>query len=139
MNRLPKDVLMHIISYTYSPQPKDLIHDIRSYKLINEVNDFYYKLWIVEWQEAMFEDRYRLINDLCFFLNDYAPLDEYSVEYYQVFRKVFRRLFRLRNCSDEDVQKLTNKIWQEPINRQINTVWGLMTVHERNVFYLRLY
>lgn len=134
MNRLPKDVLMHIISYTYSPQPKKLINDIRSYNLINHVNDFYYKLWIVEWQEAMFEDRYWLINDLCFFLNDYAPLDEYSAEYYQAFR----RLYRFRNCSDEDLQKLIDKIWHEPINRQINTVWGLMTVHERNMFYLRL-
>ena len=47
MKQLPMDIIMKIFSYYYSPQPKELMRDIRNYtKTFNEISYIYFTYWI---------------------------------------------------------------------------------------------
>jgi hypothetical protein len=130
MEFLPTDIKLHILSFSYRPQPNDLLDDIKSYNSINRANVYYYQFWIVNFEEPMWEDRNWLINDLTIFLNDGFNQFNSNQEYY----KRFRRLFRLKYHSDDELDRFFDNLWYYPINYQINTVWGLMTVNERIQF-----
>ena len=131
---LPKEIQSKIISYTYMPQPTWLQRDIQSCQLIRKANLYYYHFWIVEVGERMYEDRNWLINDLSFFLNDHIPsLDGYTQKYYDTFR----RLFLLQKKSDEELDIFFDKLWFQPVNFQINLVWGILVESERIEFLKR--
>ena len=62
---LPEDILYKIISYSYSPQPKELLEDIRDYSsTLNTVGNVYYNRWILDVGESVPEDRNWLVNDI---------------------------------------------------------------------------
>ena len=47
MKQLPMDIIMKIFSYYYSPQPKELMRDIRNYtKTFDEISYIYFTYWI---------------------------------------------------------------------------------------------
>jgi hypothetical protein len=78
IDKLPFEVVFnHIIPYTYSPQPKILLEDIRDYVYtFNLISSIYYNRWIVFWGEEENEDKFWLCNDIYRFVDDSKfPLD----------------------------------------------------------------
>jgi len=70
IKRLPLDIILQIISYTYNFQNKDLLYDIINYKEIKTLLlEFYHKIWIIDIQsQDLEEDKKWLINDIfCLF------------------------------------------------------------------------
>lgn len=43
--RFPIEIVYHILPYTYSPQPKELLEDIRSFSLLNKLLIGYYQMY----------------------------------------------------------------------------------------------
>jgi len=73
IDKLPFEVVFnHIIPYTYSPQPKILLEDIRDYVYtFNLISSVYYNRWIVFWGEEENEDKHWLCNDIYRFVDDF--------------------------------------------------------------------
>jgi RNAse (barnase) inhibitor barstar len=119
---LPIDVINHIIPYTYSVQPKELLEDIRSYydtkKIIEKIyfNSFYDDFFIDDKVNKCW-----LINDLFAFENNHN------------FYNIFSRNIMLKKDYEKNkffIGNLENK----KIEIQINIFWGLFTPEERNEF-----
>ena len=46
--KLPREIVDHILQYTYMPQPLGLLEDIRDYSSTLEMaGNVYYKRWII--------------------------------------------------------------------------------------------
>jgi RNA recognition motif-containing protein len=76
IQKLPQDIMYHIIPYTYQLQPNVIMNDIKNYKETKElIVSLYYNYWIVNFEEAEPEDKYWLINDLVSFINRFYGFD----------------------------------------------------------------
>lgn len=113
----------HIIPYTYLPQPKILLHDIRNYsedfKLIQ--NNIYGALFNI----------YLLYLDL-------LTYHDYSISHCNVgptLQELLQRNFMLRNKNSDYLSKYVKQMCNNN-NRKRNTnmLWGLMRPNERNTF-----
>jgi hypothetical protein len=52
IKRLPVDIILQIIPYTYNLQNKNLLNDIINYKeMRNLLLELYYKYWIIDGQQ----------------------------------------------------------------------------------------
>lgn len=74
LKKLPMDVINKIFSYYYSPQPKELLGDIKNYtKSLKIIEKIYYDFWIGNWPldftPASGQDKDWLINDIFSFAN----------------------------------------------------------------------
>ena len=75
IHKLPMDIVLRILPYTYNPQTKELLEDIRNnYQTKNELFSLYYQLYIVKNGDEEPEDKHWLDNDLVAYTNDYTPL-----------------------------------------------------------------
>jgi hypothetical protein len=129
INKIPKDILLfHIIPFTYSPQDRLLLQDIKHYISSKKyVLELYYNKYIIEWGEPEPEDKYWIINDIIAFYNGYnATMFEYIDGFYDIF---FRIPFIQKR---EQVTLYIDKIEYRDIQSQINIFWGLFTPEERN-------
>lgn len=133
---LPIDIINHIIPYTYSIQPRELLEDIRSYSDTKEsIENIYYDLWFKDdlWFEEDGDeivDKCWLINDLFAFANDYNPT---IFGFVDSFYNIFSRNIMLK----KDFEKINNfigKLENESIEKQINIFWGLFNMEERMDF-----
>lgn len=129
INKLPIDIVNNIISYTYSPQSKELMNDIKSYfKTKRKVFADYHDMWFDDIYED--SDKSWLINDLYSFANDYNPT---IFIYVHSFYAIFARLFML-NANRHKINTYISKLENEKIDKQINIFWGIFTPEERNDF-----
>jgi len=129
INRLPHDIINHIIPYTYNLQRKSLLEDIKNYKKIKiSLLKIYYYLWI-EWvgSNEQDDDKYWLINDLIAYSNDYkATMNGYVDKFYDVWgRNIFLK-------TREEIDIYFFKTERKNVSTQINIVLGLLTPTERN-------
>ena len=74
LKKMPTDVINIIFSYYYSPQPKELLDDIKNYtKSLKEIEKIYYDFWIGNWPPAFplapGQDKDWLINDIICLIN----------------------------------------------------------------------
>lgn len=124
---LPNDVVInHIIPYTYSPQNRELLIDIRSFKTDL---DFTESVYMTIYNEFI------LLHDLIKFCNNKKyPVFNIDVK----FENILRRNFMLR-CMSEPV--LTYHIFQQyhrnmntNIMRKIRLLWGLLLPRQRSRF-----
>lgn len=116
IQHLSKDVKEHILSYTYSPQPSDLLSDIRDYTYsLDYIKKVYFSRWLLD-------DIFEYVNEI-FILNYYD---------------FWRRLFVFRNITEEAINNhLLKSFYQKYMQTQINILWGLLTPLERsNIIYL---
>jgi len=129
INRLPLDIVLEIIPYTYHLQNKNLLDDIINY---NETKtllfEFYYKYWIIERQSLdPEEDKNWLINDIFAYANDYnATMYGYVDKFYNIFK---RHIFLQTN---EKIYKYVYNLEKKEVISQINIFLGLLTIKERN-------
>jgi hypothetical protein len=120
MNKLPKEIIYKIISFTYSPQPKYLTEDIISFYLSKQICNFlYHDYWIIQMGNETLEDKYWLLNNLFNYTNKFL-------------HSIFTRI-PLLNTQNKVINymKCFNKT---DIKTQINILFGLMTPIERNIF-----
>lgn len=124
--KLPLDIIMRIIPYTYNLQNKILLDDIINYtETRTTLLDKYYKFWCVD-RESLFpdEDKHWLINDIFSYVNNYNAL---LYGYVDKFNNIFRRNLYMRSCLELYVYRLQEK----SVMTQINILLGLLTPAER--------
>lgn len=123
---LGNDLQQKILSYTYSPQNYDLLYDIQDYTYsLDTAEEYYFAKYMIEIEDFQYK------TDLNWFLDDifeYISNNIFRIHYYDFWR----RLFRLRNKSDEDINHyIATAFYEKTIENQINILWGLLTPEER--------
>lgn len=128
LSRLPRDIQLHILSYTYRSQPEALCEDIRNFvETKEELLQKYHRYWIVRLGMSFPTDRYWLLNDFFYYANHYKQtLFGYSEPFY----RVFRRGYGLER--HEAVDAFVRKLGTKSLETQINVVLGLFTPDQRD-------
>jgi hypothetical protein len=139
IQRLPLDIILQIIPYTYNLQKKDLLNDIIDYKVSRSILlELYHKYWIIEGQmQDPEEDINWLINDIFAYANnDKAIMYGYIDNFYTIFKR------NISLQTKEEIDKYVNKLEEKKVKTQINIFLGLLTIQERNdlltIFYSKL-
>jgi hypothetical protein len=129
INRLPLDIVLQIIPYTYHLQNKNLLDDIINYNETKKVLfELYHKCWIID-RESLDpeEDKNWLINDIFCYANNYhATMYGYVEKFYNIFKR------HLCLQTNEDIDKYVYNLEKKEVITQINIFLGLLTVKERN-------
>ena len=129
IKRLPLDIILQIIPYTYNLQNKNLLNDIINYKETHTLlSELYNKYWIIDQQsEDPEEDKNWLINDIIAYANNYnATMNGYTDNFYNILK---------RNIKEIDIDKIEKK----SVKTQINIFLGLLTGAERNDLVIAFY
>jgi len=130
IEKLPMDIILQIILYTYNVQNKELLNDIVSYKETHSLlSELYYNYWIVYAQEEPEQDRNWLINDIIGYANnDIGTLYGYVDKFYTIFkRNIFLK-------TEKAIDKYVKKLNKNNVNTEINIFLGLLQANEREEF-----
>lgn len=135
IEKLPFDIVLRIIPYTYNLQQKHLLDDIENYtKSKTTLLELYHKYWIIEMREPNPEDKNWLINDIYGYANNNHAL---MFGYVDKFYNIFKRNTFLK--TKQQIKKYVKNIEKKEVISQINIFLGLFTINERNeminVFY----
>jgi len=126
IQKLPLDIVLLIIPYTYNIQDKSLLKDIVNYTESKKLLlDLYYEYWIAEQDPEEYKNW--LINDIFGYANNYNAL---MFGYIDKFYNIFSRNRFLK--SNEIIRKYICKLEEKNVSIQINIFLGLLTVNERN-------
>ena len=130
MERLPKEIILYILSFSYNVQSQEILEDIRNYHETKKtIFDLYHKTWILDIGEKEPEDKIWLINDLFTYSNNYeALMYGYITQFYTMF---YRNRFL---HTKYQINKYIEKLEKQPLHTQINVFWALFTQYERNEF-----
>ena len=129
-NKLPKELIYVILSYTPQPQSKELTEDIRNFQESKQIIlNIYHNYWIFNYQQNEPTDKEWIINDLYGFYNrGIATNNGYVNEFYDLFFRKFNMLTK------EQVNKYITIFDNKLLDTQINIFWGLLNFKERNEF-----
>jgi hypothetical protein len=129
IQKLPLDIVLQIIPYTYNLQDKILLNDIVNYNESKKIlQELYYNFWIIEAQSLdPEEDKNWLINDIFGYANNNNAL---MFGYVEKFYNIFLRNIFLR--SNEDIERYVQYLENKEVKSQINIFLGLLTIKERN-------
>ena len=136
IQRLPIDIILYIIPYTYNLQNKNLLNDIRNYTETRSLLlKTYYEYWIIDAESPdSEEDTNWLINDIMLYTNnDKATMYGYVDNFYNIFK---------RNVSlhtNNNIDKYIINLYKKTAKTQINIVLGLLTMNERNDVIVNFY
>lgn len=128
MNKLPTEIVNHIISYTYCLQNPELLEDIKNFhQTKKEIIKIYYDWWIIHHKFDEPEHKNWLINNLYRYTNHYqAAYLGYTDHFYNIW-------FRYKQLkTKKQVNIFFEKIQQKNVNTEINILWGILTIEERN-------
>lgn len=131
IQRLPLDIVLRIIPYTYNFQDKNLLNDITNFTHSKAILfTLYHQFWIIERQSIdPEEDKNWLINDIFGYANNYhASMYGYIENFYDIFKR--NHFLQTKEQIDKYVDNLEN----ENVMTQINIFLGLLTLQERNEF-----
>ena len=124
MNKLPNELIFKILSYTYQPQPKSLLEDIRDFhKSKNTIDALYLEKWSCFANE---NPRDWIINDLFIYMNDNIPT---MFGYCKKCKDII-----IRNPFVKNVENFIIYSEIKDVDSQINIFLGLFTVQERKEF-----
>lgn len=128
IHRLPDDIILRIIPYTYNVQNTNLLEDIQDYNQTKQILlEIYYQFWIIYMRSQNFEE-YKdwLINDIFAYLNDYKPtMYGYVDHFYDIFKR--NKLLQ----TNMKIQKYVYNLEKKQVVSQINVFLGLLTINER--------
>ena len=129
-NKLPKELIYIILSYTPQPQSKELTEDIRNYYESKKILlQSYHNYWIFIYQQNIPTDKEWIINDLYRYSNKIIPsMNGYVDEFYELFFRKFNMITK------EQVNKYITILDNKSLDTQINFFWGLLNPKERNDF-----
>ena len=130
IDRLPLDIVLQIIPYTYNVQNKELLNDIISYRETHSLlSELYYNYWIVYAEQESEQDRNWLINDIFGYANnDVATMYGYTDNFYTIFK---RNIFLQ---TEEAIDKYVKILDKKNVNTEINIFLGLLQANERDEF-----
>jgi len=122
IKNLPDDIKSHIIKYTYSPQPAELLEDIRDFHSSSKyINDY------------IIMDQFWIVGDIFAYITSIM----YSTNFTHYY-KFWRRLFLLQNFINDKIDHYVYFLETKPIQTQFNILWGLLTKDERfDVIYFQ--
>jgi len=134
IDRLPMDIVLQIIPYTYSLQNKNVLHDIVNF---TETKKTLLKLYHRYWVQNEEEDEYKnwLINDIFAYANDHnATMYGYVDNFYRIFERhvCLKNQNKNKTQSKEKIDKYVDNLEKESVETQINIFLGLLNVKERN-------
>jgi|UniRef100_A0A6C0D2B2 hypothetical protein len=121
---LPDDIIInHVIPYTYLPQPKELLLDIRS---------FTSDLDFVDMNYMTLYNEYILLHDLIKFCNNKKyPVFDIDVK----FENIFRRSFYIHKMDESDLLHHIFINYHRDMNnnilRKTRILWGLLSPIQR--------
>lgn len=129
---LPKELIYHIIPFTYQPQTKELLHDIRNFHTdFNIIKDCY--IW--DYDGAIF-----LYNLHSFCNRDITILERITIR----FQKIIKRHLFFKTKTSDQVSKYICTYGNEgktvinkrgfDYTRKSRIIWGLLTSDERTQF-----
>jgi len=128
IHKLPIDIVLRIIPYTYNLQNKNLLEDIIHFKETKtKLIELYNEYWIKFLQSTDPEEGLNwLINDIVAYANNFnATMYGYKDNFYNIFkRNVFLQ-------SKEKIDIYINNLHKKKIFTQINIYLGLLSVKER--------
>jgi hypothetical protein len=130
INKLPMDIVLRIIPYTYNVQNKKLLDDIVNYNEIRTtLLELYYQYWTIIMQEP-YQDEYKywLINDIIAYANKYNAT---MYGYVDNFYNIFKRDIRFQRRTNEEIDKFVSELGRKDVSQQINVFLGLLTASER--------
>ena len=129
-NKLPKELIYSILSYTPQPQSKELTEDIRNFQESKQIIlNVYHNYWIFYYQQNEPTDKEWLVNDLYGYSNrGTAANNGYVNEFYDLFFRKFNMLTK------EQVDKYITILDNKSLDTQINIFLGLLSFKERNEF-----
>lgn len=135
IKRLPTDIILQIIPYTYNLQNKNLLNDIINYKKIKSLLlELYHKYWIIDNHQEEQEDKYWLINDIVGYANnDKATMFGYVDHFYNILKR------NISLKTNEAVDIYINKLEEKKVDTQINIYLGLLTANERKDLITNFY
>ena len=128
IQKLPIDIILRIIPYTYNLQNKNLLEDIIHFKETKtKLIELYNNYWIELLHSTDPEEGLGwLINDIVAYANNFnATMYGYKDNFYNIFK----RNFFLQ--SKEKIDIYINNLRKKNIFTQINIFLGLLTVKER--------
>jgi hypothetical protein len=129
-NKLPKELIYIILSYTPQPQPKEITEDIKNFYESKQILlQTYRNYWIFICQENEPSDKEWITNDLYRYSNrNIATMNGYDDDFYELFFRLFN--FKTKEQINKYITILDNK----SLDSQINIFWGLLNPKERNEF-----
>jgi hypothetical protein len=131
IHRLPNEIQHIILSYTYSPQSKNLLEDIVNY---SETKEYLYQL--IEEVEAQANYYFtsakdEIHNEICNFIYYYLCDGTIQMVHIYFWRRYFMHgIYNSHDISNYIIDKLSNY----SIDYQINFIWGLLVPEERYAF-----
>ena len=128
IRRLPDDIILQIIPYTYNVQNKNLLEDIQDYKQTKrKLLEMYYVFWMIEMDSQNINEYSNwLINDIFGYANDYKPtMYGYVDHFYDIFKR--NKLLQ----TNTKIQNYVYNLERNKIPTQINIFLGLLTINER--------
>ena len=129
-NKLPKELIYIILSYTPQPQNKELTEDIKNFHESKKILlQIYHNYWIFICQENEPSHKEWITNDLYRYSNKNSPTINGYINNFFLF---FYRKFNIR--TKEQVYKYITKLVNKSLDSQINIFWGLFNPKERNEF-----
>ena len=152
--KLPQELHRHVLSYTYSPQPKDLLDDIRNFHTSLHVIKEIYRCnktifagednaptWVEDW----------IINDLYGWLNDdMAVMHGFREKFVNLIQRnpyysLFARRWAEPNAARRPqgycpTEKIILLLGMKSGESELRIFWGLLNPNQRQKFILdRLY
>ena len=128
ISKLPNEIIQNIIGYTITPQSLNLRNDIQSYILsLRRITYLYNQYWTVYMHEEEEEYKNWIVNDIIHYMNQYQGT---MYGYVEKFYNIFLRNTRLN--TQADVNKYYKQLEKMNVERQINSLWGLLTPSERD-------
>lgn len=130
IQRLPMDIILRIIPYTYNVQNKELLNDIIHFNTTRVfLMELYFSYWI-KYSYLIHED------DLCWLVNDMLG---YMNNHYAIGHVFTPKLLGIyyRNPflkTREDVVKYMGCLYKKNIKSQFNLCLGLFNPQEREEF-----
>jgi hypothetical protein len=128
IQKLPIEIIILIISYTYNPQSKILLEDIENYHNTKQkVFEIYYYNYIIYLQSLEQEDKNWLINDVIRYTNENCPtMYGYTDKFYNIWYR--NPALKTKNDINNHILCIEKKC----VNTQINLFWGILNPIERN-------
>jgi hypothetical protein len=138
IQKLPFDIVLRIIPYTYNIQQNSLLNDIVNFTQVKTIlYELYYNYWMIEMQvQDPEEDKNWLINDILGYANNNNAI---IFGYVDNFYNIFKRNIVLKTKTKEEIKKYVKNIYNKEVISQINIFLGLFTIHERNELIYNFY
>lgn len=104
MDKLPEDIKLKILSYTYKPQPKILLDDLDSFLTSKSLLIKMYKALFGNETDGSNAYTDWLLNDTISFMNDYiATMNGYTNKHYNYWK----RLMTLKYKTNKEIYRKT--------------------------------